>query len=319
MPAAHSHTIEVLENEIGARLDALLAERLGIGRRAVLRLLDRTRVNGHREPKSMRLRSGDRIEILPGTTGEAPEALRVMRSTTGVLVIDKPAGLPTLSLAGQDEDTLAARVAAFDPGCREAGAPLESGLVQRLDTGTSGLILAARNADAWRALREQIAGHELQKTYLCLVAGTLAGDQTIATPIGQHRKSRRRMIALSHEAPPERYRTQVAESRMTVLGRAGNGTFVRVATSTGARHQVRVHLASIGHPIVGDTLYGGPDLSDTYYGGAALADAPGHCLHAESIRWRDPDSGHSEFEELAPPTWWEQAAGGVLPLAPAQP
>jgi 23S rRNA pseudouridine1911/1915/1917 synthase len=266
----------------------------------------------------MRLRSGDRIEILPGAPSETPEALRVVRSTAGVLVIDKPAGLPTLALAGQAGDTLAARVAAFDPGCRDAGTPLESGLVQRLDTGTSGLILAARDLEAWSELREQIAEHELQKTYLCLVAGTLHEDQTINTPIGQHRKSRRRMVALAHDAPPERYRTQPAESRLTVLGGAGNATFVRVATHTGARHQVRVHLASIGHPILGDTLYNGPDLSDSLHGGPGLADTPGHCLHAESIRWRDPLSGHSEFDELAPPAWWEQAVGGALPLAPSQ-
>lgn len=292
MPAAHETIRIVPESAQGARLDAWLARELGVGRRAIVRMQDRIRCNGRRAIKGLRLRAGDLVEVLPAPESALP-APTTHRSVGNVVVFAKPAGLPTLSLAGDSSDSLAARIAAHMAPAADA-LPPESGLVQRLDTGTSGLLLAGTDEGAVAGLRAQMHGSEWEKAYLCIVSGSLTSRMLIDTAIGQHPNSRRRMRAISDPTARSRYRPLPACSRVEPLATRSGRSLVRVRTTTGHRHQVRVHLASIGHPILGDTMYGGE----------LLRDAPGHCLHAESIRWIHPATGSTELDSHPPPTWW---------------
>lgn len=296
MPPAHEAVRIVPESAAGTRLDVWLAGELGCGRRAILRMTDRIRCNGRRVIKAYRVAAGDRVEVqaVPETPIPPPP---IHRTSGGVLVLHKPAGLPTLTLEGAPGDSLATRLARHrEP--EQAGEPRESGLVQRLDTATSGLLLAGLDEATTRGLRRQMHGDAWQKTYLCLVEGRLVSTASVETPIGQHPRSRRRMQTVAEPAARPRHQARPAASAIEPLETVGTCSLVRVRTSTGVRHQVRVHLASIGYPILGDAVYGsGP-----------LADAPGHCLHAESIRWRHPRTEEIEFDEVPPPPWWPFAS-----------
>lgn len=284
----------------GRRLDEFLASTLAIGRRAATRLAPRVRVNGRRAIKGQRLHAGDVVQ-LPAEEGRSALAagatLEIVRATEHVLVLAKPSGLPSVSLRGSDDDTLAVRIAAQFPECAQLGRPGEAGLVHRLDTGTSGILLAARSPEIYAALRAQFRAHEVEKEYLALVAGRIAAPLRIATPIGQHHNTQRRMRALGAEPPPHRYTAHPAETEVTIDRAFADATLVRARTTTGVRHQIRVHLASIGHPLLNDPLYGD--------GNASGATHDGFLLHASCIRWRDPATGDTVTDQLALPAAWQ--------------
>jgi len=290
------------ESDEGRRLDDFLATALALGRRAAVRLLDRALLNGGPARKGQRMRAGDVVRVpcdaAPGAAShEAPE---VVRATPGVLVLAKPAGLPSIALAGSAGDSLAARIAGHFPECAGVGRPGESGLAHRLDTGTSGLLLAARDARAYHALRAQFRARTVEKQYLALVAGALARPVQIETPIGQHRGSRRRMRAVAADAARERYALRPASTHAAPERVLDGATLVRATTTSGARHQIRVHLASIGHPLLGDPLYGdGRTLPE-----ASAAAPDGFLLHACRIAWRDPVTDAATEDEISPPETW---------------
>jgi 23S rRNA pseudouridine1911/1915/1917 synthase len=279
----------------GARLDAWLASALGIGRRAAARLADRARVNGRRAAKGSRVAAGDVVSVAePGPLGSPfEESDLVLRITPDLLVLDKPAGLPAIAIAGRTGESLAAWIAERHPECAGVGHTGESGLVHRLDNDTSGLILAARHPHAYQALREQFRRHEVEKTYLALVSGTVADPLSLDAPIGHHPKSTRRMRVVPPPPAGDRYESFPALSIVEPERALAGATLVRVRARTGVRHQVRVHLAAAGHPLVGDRLYGGPPCS-----GAA-----GHLLHAVRLAWRDA-AGASEVAESPVPARW---------------
>ncbi|HEY8517563.1 MAG TPA: RluA family pseudouridine synthase [Candidatus Binatia bacterium] len=288
----------------GRRLDDVLAEALGVGRRTAVRLVERTRVNGRRASKGERLRAGDRVVVQAAPGPAASEtSLEVVLDGEDVLVVAKPAGLPTVALRGAAGDSLAARIAARFPECAAIGQPGESGLVHRLDTGTSGLLLVARTAEAYANLRAQFREHRVEKQYLALVAGRLTDEVRIATPIGQHRRSRTRMRTVAPGMPSERYTPRPATTDVVPLRVFADATLVRATTCSGVRHQIRVHLASIGHPLVNDTTYGGPTL-------AAL---PGFVLHASALRWHDVRTGSERWLELPLPATVESALAQLEP------
>lgn len=284
--------------EEGRRLDEVLARELGIGRRAAVRLVAEVRVNGRRATKGIRLRAGDHV-VLPACDG-APAAasapLDVVRELDDVLVVAKPAGLPTVALRGARGDSLAARIALARPECAQIGGPGECGLVHRLDTGTSGLLLVARNAPAYAALRAAFRDHRVAKEYLALVGGDLSRATRITSPIGRHRSSRRRMHAAEPGRAARRWVVQPAATEVEPVRRVGRFTLVRARSTTGVRHQIRVHLASIGHALVNDTLYGGE----------AAPDLPGFLLHASALRWPDPRSGELHEDRLDLPEPWRR-------------
>lgn len=307
MPNAQSPPPDVARRRLvgaadaGRRVDDVVADMLGIGRRAAVRLLDLVRRDGRRVRKGDRVAEGEEIafraaaiaaeEVSPTRPESVPV---VLRATPDVLVVDKPAGLPSVALAGGRGASLAAWTERHDPACAGVGRPGENGLAHRLDGATSGLVLVARNHPTWRDLREQFARREVEKTYLALVRGWPPVESEIDVPVGRHPRSRRRMLAVAGTRDPERYAAREARTRVERVERVGPCAVVRARTNSGARHQVRVHLAHAGHPLVGDTLYDG----------GVFEGLEGFLLHASGIRWREPGARCEAIDEAPLPVRW---------------
>jgi 23S rRNA pseudouridine1911/1915/1917 synthase len=304
----HATTLVVPAAADGQRLDEFLAAALAVGRRTAARLAARSRVDGRQAHKGDRVRAGAAVTVPHvDVAADAPpdRAPTVLRETASVLVLDKPAGLPTVALRGAGGDSLAARLARHFPECAGVGAPGESGLVHRLDTGTSGLLLAARSAAAYRALRAGFRAHQVSKEYLALVAGRLEHPVRVDAPIGQHRGALRRVRALATPVPAaRRYAARAACTDVAPEDLLPDATVVRARTATGARHQIRVHLASIGHPLLGDPLYG------------RATDDEGFLLHASRIEWIDPATGAPAIDEAPLPASWRDRLARLAATEP---
>lgn len=308
-PCAGERRIVVRAKDGGQRVDELLSAALGVGRRTSARLAALARRNGRPTTKGERVAPGDVLLVPENLLGEAtvaPGACRVVRVIGDVAVIDKPAGLPSASVAGKRAATAAAWAAARFPECASVGRPGEHGLAHRLDTGTSGLLLVARDERAYRSLREQFRRRAVEKSYLAVVTGHLREALSIEAPIGRHPKSRRRVRALGPGADAARDRARPATTLVEPVRSLGPATVVRATTTSGVRHQVRVHLAHVGHPLLGDTLYGGPPSPNGTYS-----------LHAERIAWLDPATGAAREVHLAPPPSWSEALDTLERSAPA--
>lgn len=257
------------------RLDAFLARAaLGCSRRVLRALVadGAVRVNGRRVAKGARLAAGD-VVTLPALHGLRPEPqlpVAVVHVDADVVVVAKPGGMPGHALDPRQTGTVAAFLAAHFPETVAVGDALASGLVHRLDTGTSGLLVAARHAQAHARLRAAFAHGAVTKRYLALVTGAPpATTATVADALAHDRSARGRMRVAR---PGER--AWPARSDVTTLRRGSGGALVGVTIRTGVTHQVRAHLATLGCPVVGDDRYGG----------VAAALAPGrHALHAAGV------------------------------------
>ena len=216
-------------------------------------------VNGIPTKSSYRIKSGEIIEILipplPPTTLIAEDIpLSIIYEDADVLVIDKPAGMVVHPAAGNWSGTLANALLSHLPnidGVGEAGRP---GIVHRLDKETSGLMMVAKNTYAHRKLSRQIKDREITKVYLCLVRGNPKSDEgTISGEIGRDTHNRKRMAIVESG--------RVAETSYKVMHTYSESSLVEAYPKTGRTHQIRVHFSSIGHPIIGDGLYGGTNKS----------------------------------------------------------
>jgi 23S rRNA pseudouridine1911/1915/1917 synthase len=195
---------------------------------------------------------------------------------TTFVVLDKPAGIPSVALRYTQTDTVANFLTAHFPETAQAGPrPLEAGLVHRLDTDTSGLLLAARTPDAYVALREQFGTRSVRKTYLAIVVGRLPIRGQVTFRLAPAGLGRRSMRVVATEQGQE------ALTRYTPIEILPAHTLVRLTIPTGVRHQIRVHLAALGYPLVGDVLYG----STQGQGPQRL------CLHAERLSFHHPITG----------------------------
>ncbi|MGH7820293.1 MAG: RluA family pseudouridine synthase [Candidatus Binatia bacterium] len=271
------------------RADRFLAEHLeGLSRRRVQEMLERglIRVDGRRLRKGDALPPGGEIAVEiapPAVTDLEPEPdppLVVLHEDSDVVALDKPAGRPAHALRPEDRGTVANFLAARYPESRDASEdPLEHGLVHRLDTGTSGVLLVARKREGWSELRRQFQAREIDKRYLALARGAIAAPGEIALAIEPHPDSRRRVKVVAPGRTSARSRPAV--TRYRPLARYGDATLVEVEIPTGVMHQIRAHLAFLGHPIAGDALYGSK----------LAAPAPRLMLHAAAIGFRHPRSG----------------------------
>ena len=286
----------VERREAGTRLDVWLAARLpDLSRTRIRALVDagHVRVDGALLKASHRLKAGERVdaEILPPPPEEmAAEAipLRIVFEDEHVLVVDKPAGMVTHPGAGQRTGTLAAAALAHAPEIAGVGGPRRPGIVHRLDKGTSGLIVLTKTPQAYESLTAQLARRTVSRRYLCLVHGALPrAEGVIDAPIGRDPRSRVRM-AVTAEGRGKR-----AVTRFRVIERFPDVSYVECRLETGRTHQIRVHLASLGHPLLGDETYGrrilrkapDPELA------ALIAGLHGVALHAAGLGFLHPASG----------------------------
>ena len=286
--------------DAGKRLDQFLAAQLPeVSRVQVQRLIsqEKVRVDGGAAKASLRLRGGERIEVL----GEAaapplratPEdiPLDVVYEDEALAVVNKPAGMMVHAGSGATDDarnrgTLVNALLHRFRALSGVGGELRPGIVHRLDKDTSGLIVVAKDDVSHRKLARQFAGRAVKKTYLALVHGWPERERgTIAEPISRDRVRRTRMTTRGSGG-----RTAVSHYRVLrrITGPFGKFAFLEVQIDTGRTHQIRVHIASIGHPVVGDTLYGAAREIRSKNGTLSLGR---NFLHAARLEFAHPKTG----------------------------
>lgn len=273
--------------ESAERIDALLARSVdGLTRSAAQRLLEQGAVtkNGTPVKKNYKTASGDVFEIaLPEAVETELVAqdipLDVVFEDDDLIVVNKPRGMVVHPAPGHEDGTL---VNALLHHCGESlsgiGGERRPGIVHRIDKDTSGLIIAAKNDFAHLALSAQLADHTLARTYEAVVCGTLREDDgTVDAPIGRHPTDRKRMTVTDKNS-------RRAVTHWLVIARYNGYTHVRCNLETGRTHQIRVHMAHIGHPILGDLVYGRkrPEKG-----------LEGQCLHARALRFLHPRTGET--------------------------
>ncbi|MEA4941824.1 MAG: RluA family pseudouridine synthase [Oscillibacter sp.] len=272
--------------ENAARLDAFLAAQAeGLTRSAAARLIEEGRVlvDGRQPVKSLRLTGGETLTVElpdPEPTEVRPEdiPLDVVYEDDDVIVVNKPKGLVVHPAPGHPSGTL---VNALLHHCGSSlsgiGGVLRPGIVHRIDRDTSGLIIAAKNDLAHQKLASQLQDHTLARTYECIVAGNLKEDSgTVDAPIGRCPADRKKQAVV-----PDGRR---AVTHWEVVARYPGFTHVRCRLETGRTHQIRVHMAYLGHPILGDTVYGAKK---------PVPGLQGQCLHAVGLRFIHPRTGKS--------------------------
>ncbi len=291
-------SLTVTAEHAGKRLDRYLVDALPELSRARVRVLleeGRARVNGRRLRKGDTLSEGDVVtlagELPPQDFSPLPDPsvpFTVRWEDASALVVDKPAGVPTHPLRPDEMGTLANGLVARFPETASVGyRRREPGVLHRLDTDTSGLVLVARTTEAFEALREAMKAGGVSKRYLALVEGRVSGEGSVDLPLVPHRKDPKRVeVVTEHVRLRAGTRTHEAHTRYRAVRPLGAFTLVEVELETAFRHQVRAHMAVIGHPLAGDRLYRGPAMPDDL--GAPLAR---HFLHASEIVFTNPRTG----------------------------
>ena len=280
------------EESKNKRLDAFLASSLdGLTRSQAARLIEsgEVAVNGKTAGKSYRLAGGEDVAVTlpePEPVEAVPQdiPLDVVYEDADVIVVNKPSGMVVHPAPGHPDGTLVNALLYHCAGTLSGiGGALRPGIVHRIDRDTSGLIIAAKNDAAHQYLSAQLADHTLARTYECIVVGALREDRgTVDAPIARHPTDRKRMAVVAGG--------REAVTHWEVIARYPGYTHVRCRLETGRTHQIRVHMAYIGHPILGDTVYG------------AKKEVPGltgQCLHAVGLRFLHPRT--HEVVELSCP------------------
>jgi 23S rRNA pseudouridine1911/1915/1917 synthase len=266
----------------GERLDRWLAAHVdGISRARLQALIDdgRVRVDGVARKRAFRLAAGQTIDVeIPPPVEQAlrPEriALAIVHEDDDVLVIDKPAGMVVHPGAGHADATLAAAALAHVPAIASVGGRLRPGIVHRLDKDTSGLLVIAKTQRAYDSLTRQLAARTVKRRYVAIVHGRVSrASGVVDAPLGRDPRHRQRM-AIRPAGQGKR-----AVTRWRVVERFPHHTSLDVSLETGRTHQIRVHVASLGHPVVGDRVYGGKARPPIGFEGLALHAAALSFLH----------------------------------------
>ena len=279
-------TLITTETDAGTRLDAYLAASLeATTRSGAVKLIEsgQVYVGGKVPAKNYKLRSGETVEVT------VPEAvpielvaqdipLDIVYEDSDVIVVNKPKGLVVHPAPGHPDGTL---VNALMFHCGDSlsgiGGELRPGIVHRIDRDTSGLIIAAKNDLAHQGLSNQLQDHTLSRVYHCIVTGNLREDSgTVDAPIGRHSVDRKKMAVVADG--------RRAVTHWRVLERFQGFTYVECRLETGRTHQIRVHMAHTGHPILGDTVYGSKK---------EVKGLQGQCLHAVGLRFIHPRTGEA--------------------------
>jgi len=273
------------------RLDRITADALGLPRAEVQRAIagGRVLVDGQPRPKSFKLSGGEQVSVdLAGVGAIPPEGppLPVRYEDESLLVVSKPAGLPTHPTASRRTGTLVNRLVGMGAALSSGSTPDRPGIVHRLDAGTSGLLVVAKDDVTHGELASQFARHDVDRRYLAMVRGRTEHDR-FAVEAALARRGARMVVRPGQG--------RAAETEFAVLERFGRSTLVEATPRTGRTHQIRVHLASVGHPILGDRRYGGGGDEARGLG----LDRP--FLHSWRIAFTHPVSGERiEIEEPLP-------------------
>ena len=270
----------------GERLDAFLARSVGdLSRSAAQKLIEDGLVSRNGKPgkKNDKLNVGDTISYEipePKAVDIAPKEipLDIVYEDEDLLVINKPKGLVVHPAAGHQDDTLVnGLLYALGDDLSGINGELRPGIVHRIDKDTSGLLAVAKNDLAHTMLASQLKDHSMARTYEAIVCGVLKEDSgTVDAPIGRHPSDRKKMCVIQRNSKP-------AVTHWEVIRRYRGYTHIRCKLETGRTHQIRVHMAYIGHPILGDTVYG--------HKKAELGQSS-QCLHAGVLCFAHPRDGH---------------------------
>ena len=281
---------ETSADDAGNRLDAVVRAHAPTSTAALIRRAleaGAITVQGRTVSKGDKVRGGEIVSI---TQLSETADLRVLPNSRlplailfrdeDLVAVNKPAGMAVHPLRPEESETLANALVARFPEIAEVGdQPLLAGVAHRIDTDTSGVVLAARTAAAFESFRAQFAAHQVAKTYLALVAGVIKQDGELVHELAHHPTQRGRMVDARSLRVPERPMHAVTSYR--VLQRVGDNTLLEVTIFTGVTHQIRCQLALIDHPLLGDTLYHGP----------VVPKFTRHFLHAAAIAFQHPRTG----------------------------
>ena len=280
------------------RLDSYISKsNLDLSRSMVQKLIKENRVfvNGKNEKESYKIKVNDNITIQieepKSSKLEAQDIhLDIIYEDNDIVVINKPKGMVVHPGNGNPDNTLVNAVLAHCKGSLSGiGGEIRPGIVHRIDKDTSGLIIVAKNDKSHINLSEQIKNHEVTKIYTALVKGNISEDEaTIDMPIGRDKKDRKKM-SVTRDG-------KEAVSHIKVVKRYGNYTLIRVKIDTGRTHQIRVHMAKIGHPVVGDEVYSS---------GKNEFGVKGQMLHSTILKFKHPISGKEIMLEAPLPQYFE--------------
>ncbi|MBQ8742281.1 MAG: RluA family pseudouridine synthase [Clostridia bacterium] len=298
------------EEEIGLRLDAFVAGREELTRSAIQKLIEKgnVRVNDLPSKKSYRIEASDVIEI------ELPEpeeisvtaediALDIVYEDSDLIVVNKPKGMVVHPAPGNYSGTL---VNALMFHCKDSlsgiNGEIRPGIVHRIDKDTSGLLVIAKNDAAHNSLAYQIKEHSCERTYEAIVVGNIKEDEgTVDAPIARHPTDRKKMAIVAGG--------RSARTHWQVINRYEGYTHLRLRLETGRTHQIRVHMASIGHPVFCDGVYGGLHTKTEILNASKIN---GQCLHARTLGFAHPKSGERMVFESELPEYFSALLGKLI-------
>lgn len=273
-------------NDVGKRLDVYVAERGGITRSASAKLTERgaVKVNGVKMPKNYRLREGDTVDIdfpepVPDRAEPENIPLDIVYEDDYLLIVNKPKGMVVHPAAGNPTGTLV-NALLYHCGTSLSGinGVIRPGIVHRIDKDTSGLLAVAKTDAAHVSLAEQISSHSFGRRYEAIINGHLRDESgTVDAPIGRHPVDRKKMAIVKGGKP--------AVTHYSVVSHLEKADHIALQLETGRTHQIRVHMASLGHPLLGDTVYGGGKSRFEVTHASLLS---GQCLHAKTISFVHP-------------------------------
>lgn len=291
------------EKNEGERLDKFISENSELSRSLVQSIIENggVSVNGKPAAKSYRLKASDEVCINvpePEPLKAEPQKIPLdIRYEDGdLLVVNKPKGMVVHPAPGNRDFTLVNALLAYC-GASLSGinGVLRPGIVHRIDKDTSGLLIVAKNDAAHKGLAEQIKAHSFVRKYQAVVCGNVREDSfTIKLPIGRNPKDRKKMAVTEKNSKP-------AVTHVKVLARYGSFTHIELTLETGRTHQIRVHMAHIGHPVAGDTVYGSAKNP--------IKALNGQCLHAYYISFKHPTDGRTVTVESELPEYFEKFLG----------
>ncbi len=294
--------------DVGKRADAFLAERTELTRSAAARLIEEGSVTlfGKAFSKNYKLRLGDVFDVTlpePEDCEAAPQdiPLDIVYEDSDIIVINKPKGMVVHPAAGNPDGTL---VNALLFHCKDSlsgiGGVTRPGIVHRIDKDTGGLLVVAKNDTSHLFLSEQIKYHKVERIYYAIAVGNFTEDNgTVDAPIGRHPTDRKRMAVIRSD---ER-RSREAVTHWSVVERFGRFTLIRCELETGRTHQIRVHMSSIGHPLLGDSVYGG---DGTQFEAKRRSMISGQCLFAAELRLTHPTTKEAMVFKAPLPEYFDK-------------